>query len=109
MIAPGLLDRLLARQAYQGQLTAEAPRLAGSRDNLFAPSPTGHATHGRFDAEASNSTLIANPVVLRATGLGLLAAVLLGALIAAGRRRGSNQTLPGGSRPVPRPRATCRR
>jgi hypothetical protein len=110
MLAPVTLDRLLAGQAYQGQLTAEARRSAGFRDNLFEPSPTGHATHGRFDAEASNSALIANPAVLRAAGLALSAAVLLCALIAAGRRRGSNQTLPGGSRPVPRPRigATCR-
>lgn len=110
MIAPGILDRLLARKAYQGQLTAEAQRSAASRDNLFEPSPTGHATHGRFDAEASNSALVANPAVLRAAGLALSAAVLLGALIAAGRRRASNQTLPGGSRPVSRPpiRATCR-
>jgi short-subunit dehydrogenase len=81
MIAPGLLDRLLARKAYRGQFTAEAPGLAATRDNLLASSSTGHATHGRFDAEAGNSAFVANPAVLRAAGLGFLVAVLLGALL----------------------------
>ncbi len=44
---PGVLDRLLARTAYEGQHTAE--RLSPDRkDNLYAPVAGDHGTNGRF-------------------------------------------------------------
>jgi short-subunit dehydrogenase len=55
MIAPGLLDRLLATKGYSGQLT-ETPLPDDAPGNLFRPVP-GHATaHGRFDNRARTTS-----------------------------------------------------
>lgn len=72
-VFPGLLDRLLARMGYDGQLSPELgdPKQA---DNLFRPLPAGHATHGRFDNLASNRVTAFNPAIVRA-------AVVLGGAI----------------------------
>jgi hypothetical protein len=54
-IAPGFLDRYLARTAYSGQQTAEL-RNPAQADNLFAPldgeQGRDHGAHGSFDARA---------------------------------------------------------
>ena len=52
-IAPGLLDRYLARTGYDSQQYdgAENPN---RRDNLWQPLPGDHGAHGAFDARASN-------------------------------------------------------
>ena len=52
MIAPGLLDRLLANKGYSGQLTDEEEP-ANRPDNLFEPVRDDHEAHGRFDARAT--------------------------------------------------------
>ncbi len=50
-LAPSVMDRVLAKQAYSGQLSkAAAPKTDG---NLFQPAPGGdQGAHGRFDAGA---------------------------------------------------------
>jgi NAD(P)-dependent dehydrogenase (short-subunit alcohol dehydrogenase family) len=54
-LLPGLLDRMLGRNAWDGQHTDE-PLPPGRRDNLYRPvdAETGsdHGAHGRFDALA---------------------------------------------------------
>ena len=52
-IAPGLLDRYLARTGYDSQQYdgAENPNRP---DNLWQPVPGDHGAHGTFDAGASN-------------------------------------------------------
>jgi short-subunit dehydrogenase len=65
MLAPGLGDRLLAHEAYGGQMTPQ-PRAADAPDNLFAPVAKDHATHGRFDATARADVVAVNPATLRA-------------------------------------------
>ena len=50
-LAPGLLDRLLARDAYSGQMSSEHLP-PGQADNLFTPAPGDPGAHGRFDAGA---------------------------------------------------------
>lgn len=50
-IAPGLLDRYLARVGYSGQLTAE-PTPPDAPANLFAPAEGDWGAHGRFDSRA---------------------------------------------------------
>jgi NAD(P)-dependent dehydrogenase (short-subunit alcohol dehydrogenase family) len=50
-IAPGLIDRYLARFGYSGQLTAE-PVPEDAPNNLFHPVPGPYAAHGRFDDQA---------------------------------------------------------
>ena len=56
LLMPGLLDRLMARQAWDGQMTAvnEDPERP---DNLFAPLPALHATDGRFGDQARSRAL----------------------------------------------------
>ncbi|HET7053387.1 MAG TPA: SDR family oxidoreductase [Solirubrobacterales bacterium] len=56
-IAPGLVDRYLARTGYEGQQTEE-PVDPGRPDNLFTPVPGDHGTHGRFDEGARTSSAV---------------------------------------------------
>jgi short-subunit dehydrogenase len=55
-IAPGLLDRYLAKAGYSGQLTEEREP-ADAPANLFEPVPGPYGAHGRFDARAQNASL----------------------------------------------------
>jgi NAD(P)-dependent dehydrogenase (short-subunit alcohol dehydrogenase family) len=50
-IAPGLIDRYLAKSGYSGQLTQE-PASADAPGNLFHPVPGPYSAHGRFDSSA---------------------------------------------------------
>lgn len=52
MIAPGLLDRLMAKKGYTGQLTGEEEP-SERPDNLFQPVRGDHGAHGRFDRRAT--------------------------------------------------------
>lgn len=63
MIMPGVIDRFLARQGYEGQVTPEPP--LGEPDNLFHALPGGHAAHGRFDDRARSRAPAFNPALLR--------------------------------------------
>lgn len=55
-IAPGLLDRFLARKGYSAQLS-RAPLPRDAPANLFHPVPGHHTAHGRFDARVSSARL----------------------------------------------------
>jgi NADP-dependent 3-hydroxy acid dehydrogenase YdfG len=55
-IAPGLLDRYLARTGFDSQQVDE-PVEPGRPDNLFDPVPGDFAAHGRFDREAKARSL----------------------------------------------------
>jgi short-subunit dehydrogenase len=50
-LAPGLLDRYLARVGYSGQLTGEHAR-EDAPNNLFQPVSGPYHAHGRFDDQA---------------------------------------------------------
>ncbi len=54
-IAPGLIDRYLAKFGYSGQLTDE-PVAADAPNNLFQPVPGAYGAHGRFDSRARSSS-----------------------------------------------------
>lgn len=54
-IAPGLLDRLLARTGYESQQTDE-PENPSRPDNLWNPVAVDHGAHGRFDSRAGASS-----------------------------------------------------
>jgi NAD(P)-dependent dehydrogenase (short-subunit alcohol dehydrogenase family) len=54
-IAPGMLDHMLAQQAYSGQQD-EQPVDPSRRDNLYAPVPGDHGAHGRFDDRAVDTS-----------------------------------------------------
>jgi hypothetical protein len=47
-IAPGLIDRYLARTGYKSQLS-DTREPADAPDNLFEPVPGSFGAHGRFD------------------------------------------------------------
>ena len=56
MLMPGLLDRMLARQAWDGQMTTtEDP--ADRPDNLFEPVEGLHRTSGRFSDQTRDRAL----------------------------------------------------
>ena len=54
-VIPGILDHLLAHQAYEGQ-EGKQPIPPGRRDNLYQPVPGDHGAHGRFDSQAVDSS-----------------------------------------------------
>jgi hypothetical protein len=54
-LAPGLLDRYLAKAGYSGQLTDEA-QPPDAPANLFEPVPGPYGAHGRFDARARDTS-----------------------------------------------------
>jgi hypothetical protein len=53
---PSLVDRVLARQGYRGQVEHE-PVPADRPDNLFEAVPADYGTHGRFDARTRSGSL----------------------------------------------------
>jgi NAD(P)-dependent dehydrogenase (short-subunit alcohol dehydrogenase family) len=55
-MAPGLLDRVLARTGYDSQQTNE-PADPTRPDNLWSPVSGDHGAHGRFDARAKPVSL----------------------------------------------------
>lgn len=76
-LAPGLIDRFLARAGYDGQLGGPRPPDAGA-GNLFSPVKGDYGAHGRFDAQARDGA------VLVVTDRERQAAKLLAALAALG-------------------------
>ena len=83
-LAPGLLDRYLARTGFDSQQTDE-PENPDRPANLWEPVPGDHGAHGRFSGHARSLQLWA------ATHRGIVAAAGAGVLALAGRRlaRGS--------------------
>lgn len=55
MLVPAVLDSLLAHKGYEGQLTSEG-QPTDQIDNLFEPTPSGHAVRGRFDDEGKTAS-----------------------------------------------------
>jgi hypothetical protein len=81
--APGLLDRSLARTAYEAQMSSEP---AGDGSSILrAPADRDHGTHGRFDADAKPRVVSASAALVRGA-TALLAAGVLAGLFAIGRR-----------------------
>lgn len=82
MVAPDLLDRVLARSAVKGQQTA-APVRPDRKNNLFEPITALHATHGHFGEAAKSKALIVDGQAIRAAVVAAGAAVFfaLGAAV----------------------------
>jgi NAD(P)-dependent dehydrogenase (short-subunit alcohol dehydrogenase family) len=53
---PSLVDRVLAKQGYAGQVDTQ-PVPEERPDNLFEAAPVDYGTHGRFDARAKSISL----------------------------------------------------
>jgi NAD(P)-dependent dehydrogenase (short-subunit alcohol dehydrogenase family) len=84
MLLPGLGDRIVAREAYGGQMDIQ-PARRWKTDNLFTPVGGDPGAHGRFDAEARKRVAGFNPRWLRAGAAGAVLALLAGG-VALGRR-----------------------
>ncbi|CDZ94462.1 SDR family oxidoreductase [Pseudomonas saudiphocaensis] len=81
MLMPGLLDRMMAKQAWDGQMTEE-PLAAAQPDNLFQPVAGLHRLHGRFDDEALDKAPSLASETVGKLALGLTLAVALAVVIA---------------------------
>jgi short-subunit dehydrogenase len=87
-LAPGLLDKYLARSCYQAQ-QRDTPVAADRRENLWRPVSGMHRTHGAFDDRATARSPALWLETHRTTALGALALAAIATLIArrAGPRR----------------------
>ncbi len=54
-LAPGLIDKYLAKAGYSGQLT-DIPLEPDAPANLYEPVPGAYGAHGRFDARAKDGS-----------------------------------------------------
>jgi NAD(P)-dependent dehydrogenase (short-subunit alcohol dehydrogenase family) len=82
VLAPGMLDRYLARKAVAGQKT-ESPVPPDRKDNLERPVGPPHRTRGSFGAGAARSAVLvpAPAARLGVVALAALACITLGAVI----------------------------
>jgi hypothetical protein len=87
MFFPGLLDRLLSRMAWKGQLSSEPIALAQREDNLHSPLSGDFGAHGRFDAKARRSSLQTKVRATPRTLAYLGAAAMLALAFGLARRR----------------------
>ena len=84
-LAPGLLDRYLARTGFESQ-QMEEPLPPGRDDNLDRPAPGGQGAHGRFDDAAKGSSLQLEASLRRRLLAGAGSAAGLAAALVARRR-----------------------
>ena len=92
MFMPGLLDRMMAKQAWSGQMTDE-PADPDQRDNLYEPVNGLHRTNGRFADQVKHDAVALSSETVGKLAVAGLAAVTVGAValvasIASGRGRG---------------------
>ena len=88
-VAPGLMDKKLADQAWSGQMS-DRPQDEPHPGNLFEPVPGDYAADGRYVDMARHSATTVNPATLRTAGMaaaGTLAVGALSMLLASRRRR----------------------
>ena len=89
--ATAWLDRLMAREAWEGQMTDERIE-EPQAGNLYTPAPERFGAHGRFDRSARNAVETYSPRWVRAAFGGVaalsLAALGWGAWVTARRPRG---------------------
>jgi short-subunit dehydrogenase len=84
MLAPGLLDRYLARNGYDAQSTPE-PLPPGRKDNLVQPVAGLHRMRGAFGAEAHNDAVDVPAPVVRTVAVVLGCAISVAAGLLAGK------------------------
>jgi NAD(P)-dependent dehydrogenase (short-subunit alcohol dehydrogenase family) len=86
MVAPGLLDRMMARRAWEGQMTEEP---ASPRDgNLFDAPPGDPGARGRFGSRSRQRVLSVSGTTARGILATLALGCVAGALTAAWRLGG---------------------
>jgi NAD(P)-dependent dehydrogenase (short-subunit alcohol dehydrogenase family) len=87
-VAPWLVERVLAKQAYGGQ-QSDKPADPNRKDNLMSPEPGDPGAHGPYDQKARGSSVQATLAKRRGlVGLGTAAVVLLTGSLVAMQRSG---------------------
>jgi len=84
MFMPGLLDRMMAKQAWSGQMT-DSPAGDEQPDNLFHPVEGLHRLEGRFGAQGKDKALgLSAETVgkLAASGLALVVVICVAVVVA---------------------------
>ncbi len=82
-LAPGLLDRFLARTGYASQMR-DTPMPDDRPDNLFSPVPGDHGAHGSFDERAKRmSPEVSARLLLRRPAVPFVAGIVTSAVAAA--------------------------
>ena len=102
MVAPRFLDRMMARRAWEGQMTGKPAR--PREGNLFDTPPGDPGADGRFGPRSRKRVMAVSETAAR----GILAAVALGCVagaVAAGWRLGARSTASGDRRLAARERA----
>jgi hypothetical protein len=84
MIAPGLLDRLAANDAWAQQMTDE-PAVPNRPDNLFEAPPGDPGAHGRFDAVATGGLVSVSSAMARVLAFGLTIGLFSAAALLSGQ------------------------
>ena len=93
-VAPGLLDRYLARTGYASQQSDE-PEIPDRPDNLWQPVAGDHGAHGRFDARAEPVSVQAWATMHKGWLLAATAIAVAAAIAGrAHRKRVRNKALP---------------
>ncbi len=82
-LAPGLLDRIMAKAAGKGQ-KSKVPASPNRPDNLFQAVDGDFSTHGPYDKRASRRVTAVNPAHVRWAAGGALAALAVLGLAGAG-------------------------
>jgi NAD(P)-dependent dehydrogenase (short-subunit alcohol dehydrogenase family) len=90
VLLPAVLDRILARKAFSGQMT-KVPVTPNRRNNLVAPVHDLHRTRGSFGAEAARSAMIVSGPAARIGAV--IAAATLAFCAGALAQRGLLQSL----------------
>jgi short-subunit dehydrogenase len=87
VVLPSLMDRLMARMAWEGQYDA-APHDPDAPNNLLEPVPGLHRTAGRFVAEAKDAAPLLDGSAMRVAVIlaGALAFFVAGTAFGASRR-----------------------
>lgn len=80
MAAPGFLDRYLARNAYDQQISKD-PVLPGDPDELLGPDDRDHGARGRFSDVAKDRLIALDPAWLRGGAAVAMAGLLAGAFL----------------------------
>ena len=93
MVAPGMLDRTMARKAWSGQMTERQADPEDSEGNLYGPTSGDPGARGRFGGRSVRNVSAISDTAARATVLMLgfagVAGLLVGAFKAGSRRRRS--------------------
>jgi NAD(P)-dependent dehydrogenase (short-subunit alcohol dehydrogenase family) len=84
MAAPGILDGMMAKQAWDGQMTDEPA--SGRPDNLFEPVDEDRGARGRFTEVSRRDAVSASAAAVKGAGVAA-AIILMAGLLASSQRR----------------------